>query len=452
MASIPFCPNNRVRGKGETIAKAFQHSQAAAISVTDISVVIFKEQNQNVYQSKIKTSSLALIAALMLSVVAACDSSTGSGGSGSGKGATDPTVAATVNGKKIMMSEVDRLLNSQAGGQQSQLSQLELAQARLQVLNGLIQQEVLFQRAEKEKFLPSEDDVNQAIATLKQQGNLTEDEYQRRLQERGQTEQGIREEVRRQIALEKLQSKYAANVGTIRDKEVDDFYEANKAQFVKSRGVSLAAIIVDPRDNGAQDDAKSPTEATVKANNIYDQIKGGADFATVARARSEDQTNVNGGDLGFLPEEQMKQTGFPPELIQRFFAMSVGDITQPIATPDGRLTIFKLQNKRLENENLTRENPEARDSIKRTLTERRQSLLNAVMIEVAMNEADIVNNLARGVLDNPGDLSGIRPANANAAQPDATPAASASPAAATCFADRNRFARCERRAIKKVEV
>lgn len=382
------------------------------------------------YQSKIKTLSFAFIVSLALSAVAACDRSSGSGGS-SGKGTTDTTVAATVNGKKIMMSEVDRLLNSQASGQQAQLSQLELAQARLQVLNGLIQQEVLFQRAEKEKFLPTEDEVNQAIATLKQQGNLTEDEYQRRLQERGQTEQGIREEVRRQVALEKLQGKYAANVGSIRDKEVEDFYEANKAQFVNRRGVSLAAIVVDPRDNGAQNDAKSEEAATVKANNIYERLRGGSDFATVARAESEDPSNVRGGDLGFLPEEQMKQSGFPQELVGRFLTMNAGDITQPVRTPDGRLTIFKLQNKRLENENLTKENPAVRDDIKRTLIERRQSLLNAVMIEVAMNEADIVNNLARGMLDNPSDLSGIRPANANAAQPNASPAASASPAAAS---------------------
>ncbi len=379
------------------------------------------------YRTEKKSLTLACLVALLIAgFAAACDNS-----GGGASGASDTTVAATVNGKKIMMSEVDNLLKQQTGGQSGQLSQLELAQARLQILDNLIQQEVVFQRAEKEKLLPSEDEVNAALAQLKQ--NLTEEEYQRRLQESGQTEQGLRDQVRRQLALEKLQSKTAANVGAIRDREVDDFYEANREQFVNRRGVSLAAIVVDPRDNGAQDDAKSEAEATFKANNIYEQIRSGADFATVARARSEDPSNVRGGDLGFIAEEQLAQGGFPPDLVQRFFQMNVGDVTQPIRTPDGRLTIFKLQGKRLENENLTRENPAVRDQIKQTLVQRRQALLNAVTVEVAMNEAKVVNNLAQSVLNNTSELSGIRPASAPAnasptASPTASPAANASPA------------------------
>lgn len=366
-------------------------------------------------KSNVKRFAAACVIASTCVVVTACNRSGGATGGAGG----DSTVAATVNGKKIAMSEVDRLLNAQAGGQLSQLSPLELAQARLQILEGLIQQEVLFQRAEKEKLLPSEDDINQALATLKQ--GMTEEEYQRRLQETGQNEQAIRDEVRRRLALERLQGKNAANIGTIRDKEVDDFFDQNKEQFVNRRGVSLAAIVVDPRDNGAQDDAKSEPEAVTKANTIYDQLRGGADFATVARARSEDQSNARGGDIGFLAEEQMQQSGFPADLTARFFGMNPGDITQPVRTSDGRLTIFKLQSKRLESENLTRENPTVRDQIKQTLIGRRQSLLNAVLVEVAMNEADVTNTLARDVLNNKSDLSGIRPAGA--------PGASASPAA-----------------------
>lgn len=351
-------------------------------------------------------------------------------------GSSDTSVAATVNGKKIMMSEVDRRLNAQAQNAQAQRSPLELAQARLQILEGLIQQEVVFQRAEKEKLLPSEDEVNTAFASLKQ--NLTEEEFQRRLQESGQTEQGLREEVRRQLALEKLQNKTAANIGTIRDKEVDEFFDQNKEQFVSRRGVSLAAIVVDPRDNGAQNDAKSEEEATVKANNIYERLRGGSDFATVARAESEDPSNVRGGDLGFIPEEQLRQTGFPSDLIQRFFGMNVGEVTQPVRTPDGRLTIFKLQTKQLENENLTKENPRVRDQIKQMLIQGRQSLLSDVMVRVAMNEAKVVNNLAQSVLNNTNELSGIRPANAPSAgtnnagataSPNASPAAANPPAA-----------------------
>jgi len=68
---------------------------------------------------------------------------------GSGSETPDNTVAATVNGKKIMMSEVERVIHQQAQGKESQMSAHDLAQARLTVLDKLIQREVMFQRAEQ---------------------------------------------------------------------------------------------------------------------------------------------------------------------------------------------------------------------------------------------------------------------------------------------------------------
>jgi len=59
-----------------------------------------------------------------------------------GADSKDNMVAATVNGKNIMLAEVEQEINRQMQGQQAALSSLQLAQARLQVLDGLIQKEV----------------------------------------------------------------------------------------------------------------------------------------------------------------------------------------------------------------------------------------------------------------------------------------------------------------------
>lgn len=361
------------------------------------------------------------ICAVILSLGLACNRRT----SGSGEG-----VAATVNGKDIMLSEVDRIISQQTGGQQAQLSPLELAAARLQVLDGLIQQEVLFQRAEKENLLPTEDEITQAINAEKLQRNLTEEEFQRMLRESGQTEQALRETVRKQLAIQKLQDKVIGKI-TISDREVEDFYNNNKQQFVNARGVGLANIVVDPQDNGYQDDAKNDAEAKLKIDEIYQRLKtGNADFATVARARSEDPSNVRGGDIGFATEEQLKQAGFPADLINKFFnSMQVGDITPPVRFPNGRWYIFKLTDKRLQTENLTLDSPGVRDQIKNALINQRRTLLNAALLEVAMNEAKIVNHLARNMLNSPNNLSGIRPAPAASPSPAATAQPTASPAA-----------------------
>ncbi|MGH9899110.1 MAG: SurA N-terminal domain-containing protein [Pyrinomonadaceae bacterium] len=341
-------------------------------------------------------------------------------------------VAAAVNGKKIMLSEVDLIVSQQTRGQQNQLSPLELAAVRMQVLSTLIQQEVLFQRAEREKQLPTEDDITQAVNAQKQQGKLTEEEYQKQLMDANQTEASYREVVRKQMAIQKLQEKIATNI-KISDKEVEDFYNNNKGQFVNARGVGLSAIIVDPADNGFQDDAKSEAEAKTKIDIISKQLNNRADFATIARARSEDQSNVNGGDIGFATEDKLKQNGFPETLVTRFFGPAqVGDITEPIKMSNGRWALFKLTAKRLQNENLTIDSSGVRDQIKTGLINQRRSMLNAALLELATNEARITNYIAQNMINSPNNLSGprmaVRPSNTPALSPTQSPStASPSP-------------------------
>jgi parvulin-like peptidyl-prolyl isomerase len=362
-------------------------------------------------------------------LVVACNR-TGAGGQGD---AGNTAVAATVNGKNIMLSEVDKLINDQAQGKQSLMSPLELAQARLQVLGQLVQKEVLFQRAEKEKQLPSEEDVTQFINNMKQQAGMTDDQFQKRLKEQNQTMESLREEARKTLAIQKLQDQTYGKI-TISDKEVEDYYNNNRQVFVNARGVDLADIVVDPSDNGAQDDAKGDVEAKQKVDLIYQQLKSGADFADVARARSEDPSNVRGGDVGFATEDDLKQNGFPQELIGQLFGseMQAGSFTAPIRFGTGKWYIFKLKRKQLQTENLTLESPGVREQITNALLNQRKQILNAALLEVAMNDAKIVNNLANNMLSSPSNLSGPRPAGATpAANSNAAPAATTTPTATT---------------------
>ncbi len=339
-------------------------------------------------------------------------------------------VAATVNGKNIMLTEVEQTISKQMQGQQSQLSPLQLAQARLQVLEGLIQKEVLLQRAEKENLRPTDDEITQYITARKREAGLTEEEFQRQLQAQNETENSLREEARKLLAIQKLQGKYSGSV-SISDREVEDYFEKNKESFSIGRGVELATIVVDPGDNGAQDDAKSDAEAKIKIDNIYQQLKNASvDFAEVARARSEDPSNVQNGDIGFATEDQLKQNGFPASLIARFFGpMQVGEYTEPVEF-SGRWYIFKLKRKQLATENRTLESQGVRQEITEALRSQRQQLLNLVLLEVAMREAKITNNIAAEMLRNPNNL-GLRPASSTGAPAPAgtaTPQKPASPA------------------------
>jgi len=369
-------------------------------------------------QRTAKLTTTATILALILLALGACSS-------GGGSDSKDNMVAATVNGKNIMLAEVERGVSQQSGGKQAQLSQLELAQARLQMLGSLIQRAVLFQRADREKLLPTEDEITAIINQQKQQSGMTDDDFQKNLAAQNLTMESLREEARKDIAIKKLQDKYSSKI-TVNDKEVEDFYNGNRERFVSARGVALAMIAVDPANNSSQgitqNDAKSDAEAKLKIDDINQQLKGGADFATVARAKSEDANSVpRGGDIGFATEDDLKQNGFPPDLVSRFFSMQAGDRTEPIRFNSGKWYVFKLEEKRLQTENLTLESPGVRPQITQALIKQRSDILNAALVEVAMNEAKIVNNLAGTMLNNPSNL-GLRPA---------APGTVASPAAST---------------------
>jgi len=384
-----------------------------------------------VYRAAKQFSLLAIVVSLAV-VFVACDRTKG-GGDGKGTAA-----AATVNDKKIMLTDVDKILEQQAKSQQvqfSDMSQLELAAGRLQVLDELIRREVLFQRAEKEKLLPTDDEVGQAINAQKQQLG-TQEEFQRALKESGQTEEAVRDVARRQLAIQKLLDRTAAKIEPPTDKEVEDFYNNNRARYVSQRGVGLAAIVVDPADNGATNDAKTDIEAKNKIDIIYQRLKSNADFATVARAESEDPQSVQrGGDIGFFTEDQLKQSGFPQDLIARFFSgMEVGGYTAPLQS-SGRWTIFKLTDKRLQSENLTLDNPEVRKDATDNILNQRKQILNAAMLEVAMREAKITNHLAQDMLNSSTSLSSLRPAGSRPqGMPAASPAAGGEAASPTAGA------------------
>lgn len=394
---------------------------------------LLKEQKAKVHRVNKQTFAIITLV-LVASFLAACDRS----GSGATAGA-DSGVAATVNGKNIMLSEVDKLLSQQAQGQQSQLTPMQLAQARMQVLTGLVQKEVLLQRAEKEKLVPTDEEISRFVNDLKAASKMTEEDFQKRLKEQDQTIESLREEARKSVAIQKLQDKTYGTI-QITDKEVEDYYNGNKEMFVNKRGVQLAMIAVDPTDNGAQDDAKSEAEAKLKVDNIYQQLKSGADFADVARARSEDPSNVRGGDIGFAAEADLKQNNFPPQLVADLFnTMQNGSYTAPVQF-SGRWYIFKLQRKQLQNENLTLDSPGVRAQITDALRDQRKNLLNAALLEVAINDAKVVNYLAQNMLTSPINFGAARPAQPPAsnaspvASPNASPAQSAgspAPGAAT---------------------
>jgi peptidyl-prolyl cis-trans isomerase C len=101
-----------------------------------------------------------------------------------------------------------------------------------------------------------------------------------------------------------------------------------------------------------------------EAKTLLDQIKGGADFATIAKEKSKDPGAAEGGDLGYFTKDQMV-----PEFAEVAFKMYPGQLSNPVKTQFG-WHIIKVEDKR------TKQPPEfdkVKDQIEAYLARKSQS-------------------------------------------------------------------------------
>jgi len=385
-------------------------------------------------KAKVQMLRTKILPVTFLAAIAVLIGACGGGASPSNSTATgnvDPNeTAATVNGKVIKMEDVERAIKQQAQGQESQMSQLELAGARLQVLQSLIEQEVMFQKAEKEGTLPTDEEVTAEYNKRRTATGLSQEQFDAKMQEVGETDATARLAIKKGLAIQKLNDRLTGKIEPPKDNEIAQFFNSNPEAFKNKRGAQLGAIVIDPSDSGQGDTTRNEIEAQTKAKEIGTRILQGADFATVARESSEDSdTKFKGGDWRYFTEEQMRQVfpqGFADQVMTK---MQPGQIFPQLIPFEGRFLIVKLQRKQETDEARTLETPGVRQEITEYLLNARKQILAASYQAMVMNEAKIENYLAKKVVDNPNELSGARPAGA-ANSNTAAPVANSNPSAA----------------------
>ncbi|MDX2034211.1 MAG: SurA N-terminal domain-containing protein [Blastocatellia bacterium] len=360
-------------------------------------------------------------------------------GSDKGAGSTGGSdeVAASVNGVKITVKDVDRVISQQFRGQENQLSQLATAAYRLQALDTLITQEALYQQAQKQNIVPVDDDIKKFIQNYKVENGHTEESFANELKQFNQTEAQFSETVKKQLSIQKLYEKAAENL-KVQEREVADIYKANPKQFSITPGVSLSDIIVDPADNGAKFDVKGEGPAEQRIREIKTRLNNGSDFATIARQLSEHQSAYQSGDLGFLQRAQFaalpEMMGVPAAVGEKLFTMEVGDVSEPVKDSAGRWHIFKVTGKQTDTRDRTLEDPTVRKEISDAILAQRKQVVDAALQARARDEAKIENLLARRMLENPNSFGILRPVSApvvsnptSSPMPEVSPSAEAKP-------------------------
>jgi peptidyl-prolyl cis-trans isomerase SurA len=320
-----------------------------------------------------------------------------------------PDVWAVVNGKEIKREEVDKYYRTRVNPEGQEPSLEESLSQKLNVLDELINNEILLEKAKKLNLEASDGEVEDKFTELK--SPYTEDEFQRRLKDQAMTVEDLKLELRRQLSIQKLLNREVVAKITITDQDVSDFYNANKAQFnVAEPQYHIAQIVVTPRKeqqirNRKNDDATSEAEAQRKVKMLTDRLNSGADFAQLAMDYSEDlNTAGTGGDLGYVPESALNQSD--PALKKAVVALKAGQVSQPIQVQpkDGpRILILKL---------ITRESPglraisepQVQQTIRDTLRNRKEQLLRLAYLAIARDGARVTNFLAEQVIEAAGKL------------------------------------------------
>lgn len=112
------------------------------------------------------------------------------------------------------------------------------------------------------------------------------------------------------------------------DAQLRERYQQNREQYRTGESVQASHILIKTEENATPQQVE---EARAKASSILQQIRGGADFAALARQHSGDPSSAaNGGDLGFFESGQMV-----PEFEQAAFAQNAGEVSEPVKTQYG---------------------------------------------------------------------------------------------------------------------
>src|SRR5246127_46369 len=316
-----------------------------------------------------------------------------------------PDVWAVVNGKEIKRADVDKYYRTRVNPEGQEPSQEEALSLKLNVIDELVNNEILLERAKKLNLEASDGEVEDKFTEMK--SPYTEEEFQRQRKGGGVSVDDLKRDLRRQLSIQKLLNREVVAKISITDQDVTDFYNANRAQFnVAEPQYRIAQIVVTPRKepqirNRKNDDATNEAEAQRKMKMLMDRLNSGADFSQLAMDYSEDMnTATTGGDLGYVPESALNQSD--PRLKAMVVGMKPGQVSPVLQVKDG-FRILKL---------VTRESPgqrgitdpQVQQTVRDTLRNRKEQLLRAAYLAIARDEARVTNYLAEQVIEAAGKL------------------------------------------------
>lgn len=256
-----------------------------------------------------------------------------------------PGAIAVVDGEEISKEKYDRLLEQTREGYKKQGQEFpkqgtpEFATIRNNIVRFLVERKYFELAAEEMDIEVTDAEVTKRLDDLKQQVfQGDEKKYTAALKEADKTEAEVREDVRDRLIQEKVAAKLTDEI-EVTNEDVEKYYREHQSEFrtPASREVRhiLVAVCGEPKTEGC---TKSAAKAKQEAQALRRQITGGADFAKLAKANSDDPgSKESGGQL------TVSKGSTEPPFDKAAFSLETGTLSQPVKTRYGFHVIEPLK-------------------------------------------------------------------------------------------------------------
>lgn len=355
-------------------------------------------------KARCRSAAFLLLSAAALAALAGCH------------GNPAPDVVATVNGKDILRSDLERqyqIVKMSQGVAPQDPSPEQADIARLAVLRQMIDEEIMQQRAAKLNVVATDEDVNVKLTEMK--APYTQEEFDKQLKQRNETLDDLKRLVRRQLTDDKLTNKEIDSKINVTDAEISNYFAAHKSDynFIEPK-YDIARIAVtnqpEPQPANLQNNkATTDADAKSKIQALYQKLKNGEDFGVLAMNFSEDKdTASNGGDMGFVNESVLRQSA-SPDIYDAITRLTPGQFTDVLPMYGGPVpnhkpigyAIYKLISKEAAGQRALN-NVQVRADIRQRLREGHAQLLRSAYIEQLRDDAKVHNYLADEILKEGG--------------------------------------------------
>ena len=253
---------------------------------------------------------------------------------GSAPAQTGDYIVAVVNQELVTAAEVEQRLNRvRAEAQQTRQQLPPPAVLRKQVVDVLIDERVLVTNARESGARIDESELDRAVANIAAQNQLSVPQLRERLRKEGIEYAKFRSNIKDQMMVERTREREVAGRIRVSDAEIDALIEERRSGGANAQ-FNIAQIMVPVPDNATQ---AMVAERRGVAQAALRRVRGGEDFAAVAREVSQDSNRTAGGEIGMRPADRL-----PDVFVKAVRALKSGEVSPEVLRSAAGFHVLKL--------------------------------------------------------------------------------------------------------------